>query len=84
MKVYRFFIGEMPIEDVEPFIEQVTRFSIMDVPDPATPSHRSEFIDLYFEDENIDIKSIISKSGINCNVRYEDVSHHDLMSEYRG
>lgn len=49
MKVYRFFIGEMPIENVEPFIEQATRFTFLDTRDPATPSHRSEFIDLYFE-----------------------------------
>ena len=79
MKVYRFFIGEMPIEDVEPFIEQVTRFTFIDVREPATPTHRSEFIDLYFEDENIDIPTIIS----GFKVRYVDVSHCDLASDYR-
>ena len=79
MKIIRFFIGEMPIEEVEPFIEQATRYSFLDIRDPATPTHRSEFIDISFESENIDISKLV----LNFKVRYEDVTGRDLISEYR-
>lgn len=74
-KDYRFFVSEMPLEEIDPFIEHIKGFSPVIDQKIDSKTLRLSYINAFFEDEQIDVEKLIS--GFH-NVKYIDITGFPL------
>ena len=74
-KDYRFYISEMPIEEIEPFIERIKMYSPVINGESDSKTQKLFYIDAFFEDKNINVEKLVS--GFH-NVKYINITGYPL------
>ncbi len=74
-KDYRFYVSEMPPEEIEPFIEHIKAFSPVIDPKMDSKTLKLSYFNAFFENEHINVEKLIS--GFH-NVKYIDITGFPL------